>query len=155
MENNPTWIPVVALALHDGEGRWLMHLRAENKQHGGLWEFPGGKVEPGETPANALIREIFEELGITLDSSMLSPAGFAESDPDSGEMQIVIMLYTGAPWNRQLPVQPRCLEGGGVGWFTDDEIELLAKPPMDAMLARQLFARARQADGKQVGDLGG
>ncbi len=143
MENNPTWIPVVALALQDGEGRWLMHLRAENKQHGGLWEFPGGKVEPGETPVNALIREIQEELGITLDGGALSPAGFAENDPQMDEIQIVIMLYTGAPWNMQHPVQPRCLEGGGVDWFTPDEIEMLAKPPLDAVLARQLFGRTR------------
>lgn len=141
MENNPTWIAVAALALPDGEGRWLMHLRAENKLHGGLWEFPGGKVELGETPVDALIREIQEELGITLETGMLSPAGFAESDPDMDEMQIVIMLYTGQPWNMQHPVQPLCLEGGGVGWFTPEQIELLAKPPLDAVLARQLFAR--------------
>lgn len=143
MENNPTWFPVVALALDDGEGRWLMHLRAENKQHGGLWEFPGGKVEPGETPVTALIREIQEELGISLEASTLSPAGFAESDPHMVEMQIVIMLYTGIPWNMHHPVQPRCLEGGNVGWFTSDEIESLAKPPLDAVLARQLFVRSR------------
>lgn len=142
MENNPTWIPVVALALQDGMGRWLMHLRAENKQHGGLWEFPGGKVEPGETPVNALIREIQEELGISLDSGTLSPAGFAQSNPEPGAKQIVIMLYTSQPWDRRHPAQPRCLEGGSVGWFTPDKIELLEKPPLDAVLARQLFERA-------------
>lgn len=142
MENYPTWIPVVALALQDGTGRWLMHLRAENKQHGGLWEFPGGKVEPGETPVNALIREIQEELGISLEGFSLRPAGFAENDPDMGANQIVIMLYTCGPWNLLHPVQPCCLEGGSIGWFTPDEMELLEKPPLDIVLAGQLFAGA-------------
>ncbi len=142
MEDNPTWIPIVALALPDGRGRWLMHLRPDDKQHGGLWEFPGGKVEPGETPANALIREIQEELGITLERATLSPAGFAENDPHNGERQIVIMLYTSQPWNLHHRAQPRCLEGGGVGWFTPDELESLAMPPLDAVLARQIFSRS-------------
>ncbi len=142
MEKNPTWIPVVALALQDGDGRWLMHLRAQNKQHGGLWEFPGGKVEEGETPVNALIREIQEELGISLGSGKLSPACFAEDNPAEGATQIVIMLYTSEPWDRQHPAQPRCLEGGSVGWFTPAEVESLAKPPLDVVLAGQLFARA-------------
>jgi 8-oxo-dGTP diphosphatase len=142
MENNPTWIPVVALALQDGMGRWLMHLRAENKQHGGLWEFPGGKVERGETPVNALIREIEEELGISLESDTLSPAGFAENTPELGGSQIVIMLYTSQPWDMQHPAQPRCLEGGSVAWFEPGEIELLDKPPLDIVLARQLFSFA-------------
>ncbi len=142
MENNPTWIPVVALALQDGMGRWLMHLRAENKQHGGLWEFPGGKVERGETLVNALIREIEEELGISLESDTLSPAGFAENTPEPCGSQIVIMLYTSQPWDMQHPVQPRCLEGGSVAWFEPGEIELLDKPPLDIVLARQLFSFA-------------
>ena len=64
VENIPTWTCVVALALRDGKGRWLMHRRPADKHHGGLWEFPGGKVETGETPRNALVREIEEELGL-------------------------------------------------------------------------------------------
>ena len=63
VENIPTWTCVVALALRDGKGRWLMHRRPADKHHGGLWEFPGGKVETGETPRNALVRETEEELG--------------------------------------------------------------------------------------------
>ena len=58
MKEIPTWTCVAALALSDGNGRWLMHKRPIGKHHGGLWEFPGGKVEAGETPRNALIREI-------------------------------------------------------------------------------------------------
>lgn len=139
MEKNPTWIPVVALALQGSGGRWLMHLRSEEKHHGGLWEFPGGKVEVGETPANALIREISEELGIGLDAHSLRPAGFAENAVEDGKPQIVIMLYTAGTWDLDQAVQPRALEGGAVGWFSPAEIELLAKPPLDVVLATQLF----------------
>ena len=140
MEDNPTWIPVVALALQDDEGRWLMHLRDEKKAHGGLWEFPGGKVELGENPSNALIREIEEELGVSLAAASLSPAGFAQDEPADGKIQIVILLYTSRQWNPQQGVQPRSIEGGGIGWFTAKEIEALDKPPLDVALARQLFA---------------
>ena len=139
MEKNPTWILVVALALQDELGRWLMHLRDEKKEHGGLWEFPGGKVEPGEMPVNALIREIHEELGISLEATDLSPAGFAQSEPVDGKLPIVIMLYTGGPWNTKQSRQPQALEGGGVDWFTPEEVGLLAKPPLDVVLARHLF----------------
>lgn len=139
MENNPTWIPVVALALQEAEGRWLMHLRSEEKEHGGLWEFPGGKVESNETPANALVREIDEELGIALDAGSLRPTFFAQNVVEEGKAQIVIMLYTYEQWDRDQPVQPQALEGGGVAWFTPEEIGLLAKPPLDVILARQLF----------------
>ena len=145
MEKIPTWIPVVALALHDDHGRWLMHLRAENKQHGGLWEYPGGKVEPGESPANALTREIWEELGIRLDPAQLKPAGFAQSNAGIEAKQIVIMLYTSGPWDTNLPLQPNCLEGGGVGWFSPAEIALLAMPPLDVVLTRQLFGQMQSA----------
>ena len=141
MEKNPTWIPVVALALQETGGRWLMHLRSEEKQHGGLWEFPGGKLELGETPTNGLIREITEELGIILESAALEPAGFAQSEVEDAKATIVILLYTTRQWDLGLPVQPKALEGGAVGWFTSSEIELLAKPPLDVVLARQLFGQ--------------
>ena len=142
MEKNPTWLLVVALALQDESGRWLMHLRNEKKEHGGLWEFPGGKVEAGETPVNALIREIEEELGITLRNSSLRPAGFAQDPVSENKSQIVILLYTCGPWSTGKQQQPRSLEGGDARWFTPAEIELLAKPPLDVALACQLFAAA-------------
>ena len=146
MAKIPTWIPVVALALQDDSGRWLMHLRSEEKDHGGLWEFPGGKVESGEKPVNALIREIEEELGIILKAASLSPAGFAEGEPSDDTTQIVILLYTCGPWNTKHGAQPQSLEGGGIGWFTVDEIEKLDKPPLDVALARQLFAQVVSPD---------
>ena len=62
LETPPTWRTVIALALVDGLGRVLVQQRPQGREHGGLWEFPGGKVEPGEGPAEALVREIAEEL---------------------------------------------------------------------------------------------
>ena len=66
MQNNPTMIAVVAVALIDPDGRILMQKRRKGGAHGGLWEFPGGKLEPGETLAAALQREIREELGVEI-----------------------------------------------------------------------------------------
>ena len=137
MESNPTWTPVVALALTDGEGRWLMHKRPAGKHHAGLWEFPGGKVESGETPANALVREIAEELGIAIDSTDLAPATFAQEEEGAREKPIVILLYTCARWKGD----PQALEGGEVDWFTPAEVRELDKPPLDVALAASLFAK--------------
>jgi 8-oxo-dGTP diphosphatase len=75
--------PVVAVALIDGEGKVLVQRRPAGKMMAGLWEFPGGKVEPGETPEVALIREIAEELGIAISPAELTPAAFA-SEPLAG-----------------------------------------------------------------------
>ncbi|WP_337191074.1 (deoxy)nucleoside triphosphate pyrophosphohydrolase [Qipengyuania vulgaris] len=137
LENNPTWMPVVALALEDGEGRWLMHKRPKHKHHGGLWEFPGGKVELNETPTNALVREIEEELAVVLPPDTLVPEAFAQQEPAKHECPIVILLY-----NCRLPgCDPRSMEGGEVGWFTPKEIDALDKPPLDQDLARSLFAK--------------
>lgn len=130
---------VVAAALEDGAGRWLMHRRPPDKHHGGLWEFPGGKVEPDETPRAALVREVNEELGLVLDPADMRPAALADCAADEGRPAIVILLYT-AP----LPGStPQALEGGAVGWFEPAEIARLDKPPLDVELARQLFGRGR------------
>ena len=137
MESNPTWTPVVALALHDGDGRWLMHRRPEEKHHGGLWEFPGGKVETGENPAQALIREIREELGISLAAADLAPVCFAQEEGDSRLRPIVILLYTCARWQGE----PEALEGGAIAWFESDEVAGLDKPPLDIRLAAGLFQK--------------
>ncbi|QYU70956.1 (deoxy)nucleoside triphosphate pyrophosphohydrolase [Leptolyngbya sp. 15MV] len=136
VEGIPTWIAVVAAALHGRDGRWLMHRRPLGKHHGGLWEFPGGKVESEEIPQVALIREIEEELGITLDPGALRPAAFAEGERDRQGREIVILLYTCDRWTGE----PAALEGGGIGWFSPGEAALLAKPPLDRMLADRLFA---------------
>lgn len=126
---------MVALALDDGEGRWLMHRRPEGKHHSGLWEFPGGKVESGETPADALVREIAEELGIAIHPVALRPAGFAQETVDIRRAPIVILLYTCRHWQGV----PQALEGGAIGWFTSAEVAALDKPPLDIALAGALF----------------
>jgi len=111
VENIPTWTCVVALALRDGKGRWLMHRRPADKHHGGLWEFPGGKVETGETPRNALVREIDEELGLVIEPAACAPVGFAEETSGEGRPPIVIMLYTSV-W-----------DGSGMGTLEGGEID--------------------------------
>ncbi len=128
---------MVALALHDREGRWLMHRRPAHKHHGGLWEFPGGKVESGENPRQALFREIREELGLDLSGNAIVPAGFAEETAMEDRNPIVIMLYTSA-WDGS---QVAALEGGETGWFTPDQIAHLAKPPLDIELSERLFEK--------------
>lgn len=137
MENNPTWLCVVALALRGMDGRWLMHRRPLEKHHGGLWEFPGGKVEPGEVPVNALICEIKEELGIGLQTEDVHAATFAEERTVASGRPIVILLYTASRWRGQAAA----LEGGEIGWFLPTEIATLAKPPLDVELAAQLLAK--------------
>ncbi len=132
---NPTWIAVAALALAREDGRWLMHRRPPDKHHGGLWEFPGGKVEAGEMPDFALEREIREELGIGLDRDHLQPAGFAQCGPEAGAPGIVILLYTSACWTGA----PQALEGGEIDWFAPHDIPRLAMPPLDVALVRDFF----------------
>ena len=136
MENNPTWTLVVALALRDAAGRWLMHRRPAHKHDGGLWEFPGGKVEPGEMPADALVREAKEELGIVLDPAELNAVCFAQEPLDYSQAPIVILLYTASRWSGT----PAALEGGAVAWFAPEDIAGLDKPPLDVTLSRRLFA---------------
>lgn len=126
---------VVAGAMRRADERWLMHRRPEGKNHAGLWEFPGGKVEPAEMPADALVRELAEELGIRCQVEDCTPAGFAETRVAEAGRPIVIMLYTVAQWEGE----PRALEGGAVDWFTPAEALALHKPPLDVELAQALF----------------
>ena len=135
LARNPTLMTVVALAMHDAEGRWLMHRRPPGKQHGGLWEFPGGKLEPGEDPRRGLVREVNEELGLALDPAILQPAAFADAPADDESPAIVILLYTAPPPT----AAPRALEGGELAWFTAEEVLALPMPPLDVPLAEWLL----------------
>ena len=126
---------MVAGALQRADGRWLMHQRPLGKHHAGLWEFPGGKVEPHEIPQESLIRELAEELGIRCHAAACEPAGFAEGGAAAGEESLVILLYTLTQWEGE----PAALEGGAVGWFTPDEALSLPMPPLDVELACRLF----------------
>lgn len=135
MEQGRKWITVVALALGQTDGRWLMHRRPPEKHHGGLWEFPGGKVEPDELPDCALEREIREELGIAVRPDRLRPVSFAQSAPRKNAPGIVILLYQTDHWTGE----PCALEGGEVAWLTPEEIASLPKPPLDVALCQALF----------------
>lgn len=130
VENSPTTTRVVAAAIRDGEGRLLLQQCPAHKRHAGLWEFPGGKVESGETQAVALCREILEELGMRLDPDALEPAGFAEEPAMEGRPGIVLLLYNCRNWQGA----PQALEGQLWGWFSEAEAAELGLPPMDRAL---------------------
>ncbi|BBC72865.1 NUDIX domain-containing protein [Altererythrobacter sp. B11] len=136
MAGNPTVMLVVAAAIRDGEGRLLLQQRPLHKRHGGQWEFPGGKVEPGESPRPALAREIEEELGVALDIAAMEPAGFAEESGANGVSAIVLFLYT----CRAFAGEPTGREGQNWGWFTLTEAAELDLAPMD----RALLAKLRE-----------
>ena len=127
----------MAGALVRADGRFLLHQRHLASAHGGLWEFPGGKIEGGESPERALARELGEELGIALECTALNPVGFAASPQDSatGQRPILIVLYACREWSGD----PQCLEGEAIGWFAPDEIAGLAMPPLDVPLAARLI----------------
>ncbi len=130
---------VVAAALRDAEGRWLMHRRPPQKHHGGLWEFPGGKVENDEFPIVALARELSEEIGISVKPGDFAPLAFASSEANGDENHIVILLYTLQNWEGQnWEGDLRSLEGGAVKWFAFDELSELAMPPLDITLVRKI-----------------
>jgi len=135
LENIPTWIPVVALALFDKDGRVLMQRRPVDRHHGGLWEFPGGKVENGEIPRFALVRELAEELSITLDPAQLEPRAFAE---EAGDRQIVLFLYT----SHEACSGPQARDGQNWGWFDTVEAAQLDLAPMDRALLTQIAVQA-------------
>ncbi len=101
---------VAAVALIDADGRVLLARRPEGKVMAGLWEFPGGKVEPGETPEAALIRELDEELGIDVTLNCLAPFSFASHAYD--DFHLLMPLYVCRVWDGI--VRPR--EGQETAW---------------------------------------
>ncbi len=132
------WLPVVAAALIDPDGRCLMHQRPLGKMYAGLWEFPGGKVELSENPVESLIRELSEELGIMVPASSCRPGLFAQQPACDERPAIVLMLYIVSQWHGT----PQALEGGSIGWFAPREALMLAMPPMDRDLAGRLWPEA-------------
>jgi len=131
---------VVAGALVDRQGRILMQQRPAQSQHGGLWEFPGGKLEPGEGPVTALVRELHEELAITVTPGALIPLGFAATDADDGARPVVLLLYGCRIWDGQ----PVSQQGTQCVWYDPEQIAGLPMPPLDVplvLLAAQ-FSRA-------------
>lgn len=119
---------VAAVALIDRDGRVLLAQRPEGKSLAGLWEFPGGKVEPGETPEDALIRELHEELGIETWSSCLAPLTFASHRYES--FHLLMPLYACRKWDG-IPVP---CEGQNLAWVNATELSKYPMPPADIPL---------------------
>jgi 8-oxo-dGTP diphosphatase len=119
---------VSAVALIDVDGRVLLARRPEGKSMAGLWEFPGGKVEPGETPENALIRELHEELGIDTWSSCLAPLSFASHN--YGDFHLLMPLFACRKW-QGTPV-PK--EGQTLKWVRPQRLRDYPMPPADIPL---------------------
>ena len=116
---------VVAVALVDAAGRVLVQERPTGKQMAGLWEFPGGKVEPGETPEDALVRELAEELGITVAADALRPLTFA-SEP-LADRHLLLLLYLCRAWDGE----PQPLDAVALAWHAPSALRGLAMPPAD------------------------
>ncbi|HEY0104020.1 MAG TPA: (deoxy)nucleoside triphosphate pyrophosphohydrolase [Brevundimonas sp.] len=123
---------VVAVALIDGDGRVLIAKRPEGKQLAGLWEFPGGKVEPGERPEAALIRELNEELGIEVVESCLAPFVFTSHAYES--FHLLMPLYLCRRWSGV--VQNR--EHAALKWVRPDRLADYPMPPADEPLVAWL-----------------
>ena len=123
---------VVAAALLDPAGRTLVQQRPPGKAHGGLWEFPGGKVEPGEEPAIALARELSEELGIVIEPSELEPVGFVQGGVP--ERPMLLLLYACRQWRGE----PKALEATALHWDVPGGLATLPMPPADYPLAASL-----------------
>ena len=119
---------VSAVALIDPDGRVLLAQRPEGKSMAGLWEFPGGKIEPGETPEAALIRELQEELGIDTWASCLAPLTFASHSYD--DFHLLMPLFACRKWNGI--VQSR--EGQRLKWVRPAELRDYPMPPADIPL---------------------
>jgi 8-oxo-dGTP diphosphatase len=126
---------VVAAALIDADGRVLMQRRPAGKAHAGLWEFPGGKVEPGESAELALARELEEELGIIVAAADLAPLAFA-SVP-AGARSLLLLLYVCDRWHSE----PQALEADALTWRHPADLRDLPMPPADVPLVAALQAR--------------
>ncbi|HEX8214130.1 MAG TPA: (deoxy)nucleoside triphosphate pyrophosphohydrolase [Allosphingosinicella sp.] len=124
----PVTLTVVAAALVDAEGRVLLQQRAMGRQMAGLWEFPGGKVEPGERPEAALVRELHEELGISVDQASLAPAAFASAE--LGERHLLLLLFICRQWGGE----PEALDAAALQWVRPCEMRALPMPPADQPL---------------------
>ena len=123
---------VVAAALIDTDGRVLIAQRPEGKALAGLWEFPGGKIEPGERPEQALIRELHEELGIDVNAACLAPFVFTSHAYDS--FHLLMPLYLLRRWSGT--VQRR--EHAALKWVKPDQLRDYPMPPADEPLVAWL-----------------
>lgn len=124
---------VSAIALIDDAGRVLLAQRPEGKDMAGLWEFPGGKVESGETPEAALVREIEEELKIHIEEKDLQPLTFASHRYE--RFHLFMPLFACRKWQGV----PHPQEGQQISWATPKEFTLYPMPPADVPLAEHVL----------------
>ena len=128
---------VAAAALIDADGRVLITQRPQHKQLGGLWEFPGGKVELGEAPETALARELKEELDLTVEPDALDPFAFAShAYPD---FHLLMPLYIASRWQGAIKPDPNAVQN--VAWVQPQELPSNAMPPADVVLVDRLIER--------------
>jgi 8-oxo-dGTP diphosphatase len=123
---------VVAVALIDADGRVLLAQRPPGKAMAGLWEFPGGKVRPGEAPEAALIRELKEELGIDVTEACLAPLTFASHRYET--FHLLMPLYACRRWQGEASAR----EGQTLAWVRPQKLDLYAMPPADKPLVAML-----------------
>ena len=124
----PPTVLVSAVVLVDADGRVLLAQRPDGKSMAGMWEFPGGKVEPGETPETALIRELNEELDIDTAESCLAPLSFASHAYD--DFHLLMLVYVCRKWKGT----PRAMEGGALTWVRAARLRDYEMPPADLPL---------------------
>lgn len=125
-------IVVVAAALIDTAGRVLVQQRPAGKAMAGLWEFPGGKIEPGETAVAALVRELGEELAVLVDPADLRPLCFASEPLD--DRHLILLLYRLTVWRGE----PRAMEAAALRWVMPGALGDLPMPPADRPLIAAL-----------------
>ena len=125
---------VSAVALVDDDGRVLLAQRPEDKQMAGLWEFPGGKIEPGETPETALMRELDEELGINTAATCLAPLSFTSHSYAASDTReafhLLLLLYVCRRWQGR----PQPIEGGTLKWVRPQQLRDHPMPEADISL---------------------
>jgi len=126
-------LPVVAVALTDAQGRVLIAQRPFDKEHAGLWEFPGGKIEPGERPEETLIRELKEELGIVVREPCLAPLTFASHAYE--DFHLLMPLYVCRRWEGIAAAQ----EGQRLAWVRPNLLRDYKMPPADEPLVAHLM----------------
>ena len=124
---------VAACALIDADGRVLLAQRPAGKDMAGLWEFPGGKVDPGERPEMTLIRELKEELGINVQEACLAPLTFASHTYP--QFQLLMPLWVCRRWEGEV----KALEGQELAWVRPNRLRDYPMPPADEPLIPHLI----------------